>query len=134
MSASARLESAVKATVKEINAAAISRAKSGTNIMRNSAITVLGKDGSGRVYRGRAASAPGQPPAPDTGTLRDNWQELPVGISGNGGGVRIVLKIRSDVFYQQFLERGTRKMAARPHMEKILNKSLPKIAELFASI
>lgn len=134
MSAAADLEFAVRQTVQEINAAAISRGDRALNIMRNSALQVLGQNGSGRVYRnGHVASAPGQPPAPDTGSLRRNWQFQKL-VGGNGGGVRIILKARSQMFYQVFLEHGTRKMAPRPHMEKIKDKSIPEISALFTSI
>ena len=134
MSAGADLEIAVKATVQEINAAAISRSTRALQIMRDVALKVLGQDGSGRVYRnGHVASAPGQPPAPDTGSLRRNWQQMKL-VSGNGGGVRIIMRMKSMMFYQQFLEFGTRKMAPRPHVDKIQNQAKPKIAALFASI
>lgn len=134
MSVGADLEIAVKATVQEINAAAISRADRGLNILRNTALQVLGQNGSGRVYRnGHVASAPGQPPAPDTGSLRRNWQQSKL-VGGNGGGVRIIMRMKSMMFYQQFLEFGTRKMAPRPHVDKIQNQAKPKIAALFSSI
>ncbi len=129
-----QLEIEVKATVKEIEAAAISRATRGTNIMRNAAIEILGQDGGGRVYRGHVASAPGQPPAPDTGSLRDNWQEYAPIVSVGLGGVRIQLKIRSQMLYAGYLDRGTRKMKPRPFREKIREKSIPQVAALFGSI
>ena len=134
MSAGAQLEIAVKKTVEEINRAAVSRARRGTNILRNSALTVLSQETFGRVYRYGVASVPGATPNPQTGNLRRNWRELPVGITGGGGGVRIRIAIHSDIFYQQFLERGTRKMAPRPHMDKIRDKAYPEIANLFSNI
>lgn len=129
-----QLEIEVKATVEEILAAAASRAIRGTNIMRNAAIEVLGQDGSGRVYRGHVASAPGQPPAPDTGSLRNNWQEYAPIVSVGLGGVRIQLKIRSQMFYAVWLDGGTRKMKPRPFRERIADKSLPQVDALFSSI
>ena len=134
MSAGADLEIAVRQIVQEINAAARSRATRGTNILRNAALEVLGHDGSGRVYKnGRVASAPGQPPAPQSGSLRDNWQEQQL-VSGNGGGIRIIMKIRSDMYYAKFLDPGTRYIAQRPYIEPIKQKAKPAIASLFASI
>lgn len=134
MSSAADLEFEVKATVQEINAAAISRATRALNIMRNSILTVLSKNGSGRVYAGgRVASAPGETPAPQTGSLRRDWHGTK-NVLSNGGGVRIILRQRSDHFYQTFLEHGTRRMARRPHVDKIQNQAKPKIAALFASI
>lgn len=129
-----QIEIEVNATVKEILAAAASRATRGTNIMRNAAIEILGQDGGGRVYRGHVASAPGQPPAPDTGSLRDNWQEYAPIVSVGSGGVRIKLKIRSQMHYAVYLDKGTRKMAPRPFRERIADKSLPQVAALFSSI
>lgn len=131
MSAAADLEVAVKEIVQGINAAAISRADRGLNIMRNAALIVLGQDGSGRTYRnGHVASAPGQPPAPDYGNLRRNWQQRKY-ITGK---VRIVLQMKSRMFYAGFLEHGTRKMAARPFHDRIKQKALPEIQALYSNL
>ena len=134
MSSGAQLEIEVRACVKEINAAAISRADEALEIMRGVALKVLGHDGSGRVYRnGHVASAPGQPPAPDTGSLRRNWQQSKL-VGGNGGGVRIIMRLRSAMHYAKYLDPGTRYIAQRPYVKPIEDKSKPKIAALFASI
>ena len=134
MSAGADLEIAVKATVQEINAAAISRADRALEIMRGVALKVLGQDGSGRVYRnGHVASAKGEPPAPDTSSLRNNWRKLKT-IGSNGGGVRIIMRLRSMMKYASYLDPGTKYIAKRPYVEPIKEKSEPKIAALFSSI
>ena len=131
MSAAADLEVAVKEIVQGINAAAISRADRGLNIMRNAALIVLGQDGSGRTYRnGHVASAPGQPPAPDKGNLRRNWQQRKY-ITGK---VRIVLQMKSRMFYAGFLEHSTRRMAARPYHDRIKQKALPEIQALYSNL
>ena len=130
----AQLEIEVEKTVEEINAAAISRGDRALNVMRNCALEVLGHDGSGRVYRnGHVASSPGSPPAPDTGSLRRNWSQQKL-IGGNGGGVRIILRMRSQMFYAHFLDQGTRKMAPRPFTKPIEQKALPQVAALFSNI
>lgn len=129
----ADIEVAVRQIVQEINAAALSRADRGLNLLRNAALDVLGHDGSGRVYRGHVASAPGQPPAPDTGSLRRNWQQQKLA-QGHGGGVRIIMRIKSNVFYSKFLEHGTSRMLPRPYHDRIKNKAKPQIAALFANI
>ena len=130
----AQLEIDVKKSVQEINAAAISRGDRALNVMRNCALEVLGHDGSGRVYRnGHVASSPGSPPAPDTGSLRRNWSQQKL-IGGNGGGVRIILRMRSQMFYAHFLDQGTRKMAPRPFTKPIEQKALPQVAALFSNI
>lgn len=136
-----QLEIEVKGIVLEINANARGRAFRGVNLLRNAALEVLGQNGSGRVYkrgkegRVQVASVAGQPPAPDYGNLRKNWRQAVMAYpNGKGLGVRIHMKITSDMFYQPFLEHGTRKMAPRPHMERIKTKARPQITALFASI
>ena len=129
----AQLEFEVKNTVREIESAAATRSDSALNIMRNVAMETLGHNGSGRVYRGHVASAPGQPPAPDTGSLRANWSQQKL-IAGGGGGVRITLRLRSNMFYAIFQDPGTRYIAQRPFFKPIEQKSMPKVAALFASI
>ena len=124
----------VRRTVQEINAKALSFGDRALNIMRNVALDVLGKDGSGRVYRnGHVASAPGQPPAPDTGSLRRNWRQQKLA-TGGAGSLRIILRMKSMHFYQKFLEEGTRKMAPRPHVKKIEEKSRPQVAALYSNL
>ena len=125
---------AVKSIVKEINHKAISLADKSLNLMRNSALEVLGKNGTGRVYkRGKGfhvASSPGQPPAPDTGNLRRNWQAS----KQIGGSLRIRLKLKSKMFYFKYLQGGTSKMAKRPIIEPVKKKAVPKIEELYAAL
>ena len=125
----------VNSLVQEMNQNARSRARRGVNLLRNAALEVLGQNGSGRVYGKHVASAPGQPPAPDTGNLRRNWRQAVLAYpNGKGLGINIHMRITSDVFYADFLEHGTRKMAARPHRERIKTKARPQITALFASI
>ena len=138
--AARRLGIDVRGIVLEINGRLCSRAVRGVNIMRNAAIEVLSQNGTGRTYkRGKrgvhVASAPGQPPAPDTGNLRRNWRRQTYAHpNGKGLGVSVHMRITSDMFYQKFLEFGTRKMAPRPHQERIRTKARPKVAALFADI
>lgn len=121
--------------VGKINRQVVSRARRGTNILRNSAMVVLGHDGSGRRYGRHVASSPGQPPAPDTGNLRRNWREASfVTANGLGRGIDVKLQITSDTFYAKFLEHGTSRMAARPFVERIKTKARPDIVALFAGI
>lgn len=127
------LEAAIRETVLEINQKVRSQAARGVNYLRNAAIEVLSQNGGGRRYGSYVASAPGQPPAPDTGNLRRNWRQLPTVVTptGRGLGIRIKLAIKSDMPYQPFLEKGTRKMKPRPHINRIKAKARPKIAALF---
>ena len=66
---------------------------------------------SGRVYirggRAHQASAPGEPPAVDTGTLRNSVAGAMV------GDLTAVVGVGAP--YAHFLEFGTRKMAPRPY-------------------
>ena len=129
------LDAEIAFQVGQINRQIVSRSKRGTVILRNSASDVLGKNGTGRVYGRHIASSPGQPPAPDTGNLRRNWREQSfVQANGLGRGIDVKLQLTSDVFYQTFLELGTRKMTARPHIERIKTKAAPEIASLFGGI
>lgn len=68
---------------------------------------------TGRVYtfRGRKhqASAPGEAPANRTGRLANS-----VGYEASG---HHTLRVGEEAEYAAFLERGTRKMGRRPHLE-----------------
>ncbi|QQS25153.1 MAG: HK97 gp10 family phage protein [Actinomycetota bacterium] len=79
------------------------------------------KGGSGRTYRrGKVthrASAPGQPPAVDTGRLRSSiTHEL-----GAKGPV-LVARVGTNVTYAKHLELGTSKMRPRPFLRPALAK------------
>ena len=130
----ADIEHVVRSLVGEINQQAIALSTRALNIMRNSAVEVLGRNGTGRVYkRGRGfhvASSPGQPPAPDTGNLRRNWQQSKF-ISGK---LRIRLRLKSRMHYYDYLNSGTRKMAQRPIEKPVKEKATPKIRELYANL
>lgn len=116
----------------------------------------LSKPGKGRTYRigkGKAsgrnkrekgfhrASAPGHPPAADTGTLRRSWQ---VGGTRNvvdrrrlRHPIRPAISLGSAVKYASWLQYGTKRMAARPyvvaplervrkHAHRIIDKHISK--------
>jgi HK97 gp10 family phage protein len=78
---------------------------------------LLSTPGQGRLYpRGRTvvhrASAPGQPPAVDTGRLRASiTHTLP---ERDERGLRV--RVGTDVEYARYLEFGTRRMAPRPFL------------------
>jgi HK97 gp10 family phage protein len=81
---------------------------------------------SGVVYqkynpkRKHKSSAPGEPPASDTGFLVSNIKRF---IDGDGLGG----EVRSRAFYSKFLEFGTSKMLPRPFMFPALEKNRQKI-------
>lgn len=122
----------VSAVASGINQQAASRGARGVNAMRNAELEVLRGQRSGRVYRKYPfksrymASAPGETPARRSGNLRLHW---------NGrvwsSGTCIYLVLESGEKYAGYLEKGTRKMAARPFMDKIAEKAQPEVAAIF---
>lgn len=70
---------------------------------------------SGRIYGKHQASAPGQPPATDSGGLVKSisWRTFNRGLSAETG---------SNIFYAPFLEDGTSKMDPRPWLQPAYEK------------
>ena len=100
--------------------------------LRNASLEVLRGQRSGRVYRKPSggtyrASAPGEPPALRTGTLRRSWRPLYIGDERQNPA------IESSVPYADYMEDGTPggKIAPRPYEEKIKEKAMPKIREIY---
>lgn len=87
---------------------------------------------SGRIYKRRSivhqASAPGEPPASDTGFLVSNITKTAVEKSGT----ELSISVESKAPYSKFLEFGTRKMSARPFLQPALEKNRNKIKSKFA--
>ena len=87
---------------------------------------------SGRIYKRRSvvhqASAPGEPPASDTGFLVSNITKTAVEKSGTA----LSIAVESKAKYSKFLEFGTRKMSARPFLQPALEKNRNKIKGKFA--
>lgn len=115
-----------------------SRAYRAANELRNASLEVLNGQGGGRRYRlphGKGyytASAPGQPPARQSGVFRKSWQP-----SVEGGGDSFISKIESSHTVNGYvlgslLEDGTSKMAPRPHHDKIKEKAEPKIVRIYS--
>lgn len=77
---------------------------------------ILSTPGTGSVYGKHRASAPGQPPAPDTGRLRAATQaDTQVRREGDD----LVGRIVANTEYAAALETGTERMAARPFLGKL---------------
>lgn len=74
---------------------------------------ILRRPGSGKIYGKHQASAPGEPPATDTGNLRSNTNADP---NIREEGDDLVGRVVSNAEYAQALETGTERMAARPFM------------------
>jgi hypothetical protein len=113
----------------------------------------LSTAGSGRVYRigkgkrkGRnlrargmhRASAPGYPPAVDTGRLRasfitdqlGSWKYGFASITTNEG--RVVLNYGSSVVYAPVLEYGSNRVAARPYLRPSMDVFEKNVEKIFA--
>lgn len=88
---------------------------------------LLSTPGSGRIYkRGSVthqASAPGQPPAPDTGTLRASVHTDLSEIAG------LVARVGTNKAYGYWLEVGTSRMAARPWLKPTYDKHISGFIE-----
>lgn len=78
---------------------------------------------SGRVYRRNGglhrASAPGEPPANDTGALAGSIAVIQ--------SASLETAVGTSVNYAQFLESGTSRLAPRPLWERTLTEKLPSL-------
>lgn len=72
------------------------------------------------------ASAPGEPPASDTGTLVRNIIVVP-------DRANDLIRVIANTNYSLYLEQGTRRMKPRPFMIVALFNSIPKIRAVIAA-
>ena len=116
----------------------VARGVRATEELRNAALDVLSGERSGRIYRKRnsrstyRASAPGEPPASDSGNLRRNWRKEVGTAQISGGSVNISPAIISKEKYSGYLENGTSRMAPRPYRDRILEKAKPRIVSIYS--
>lgn len=82
---------------------------------------------TGRSYGNHRASAPGEPPAPDTGRLVGAIVAGPV--EQEKGDV--VGSIRANTEYAAALQLGTDKMAARPYLDVALDRNKDRLLAVF---
>lgn len=127
------LERTVAEMVEEIKGQVVSRGYRVSNEMRNAAMLTLRGRGHGRRYRVPGtkkfytASAPGEVPAVRTGLFRMSWEPGSYA-SQLGGSLNVLSKIESrqkvgSYLLGDLLEKGTSRMAPRPHQDKIKFKS-----------
>lgn len=125
----------------------------GVQYLRNAELKVLSGQRSGRrynvpgtgrvkyykrthkaaiTYRTYAASAPGEPPAVRTGTLRTSWQPV---VKDLPDGVHLRLNTsQNGRKYPGYLENGTGKMAPRPYVKRIQEMAEPQIRRAYRNI
>ena len=148
------LDDTVEQIVENIKQEMERRSYLAANELRNSALQVLcgqrrgrrykvpgtyrkqldkatGKKRNGRYY---TASAPGEPPAVRTGVFRMSWQPTAQVVYGS-----YISRIESDARTDnerynlgEILENGTSRMAPRPYVDRILEKSEPGIVKIYA--
>lgn len=91
---------------------------------------ILSRPGTGKVYGKHRASAPGQPPAPDTGRLRNSVQaDQNVRRDGND----LVGRIVANDTKAAALEKGTERMAARPFLSLLKSDYGPRLVRAFTA-
>ncbi len=112
----------VQETVQKVFNGVLSRGTRAANELRKVEIEVLSN---------ASPSKPGSPPGVRTGVLRMSWQPTVEGVSRGTKSVTLSPTIRSNVKYAPYLEYGTSRMAARPYMDKIKEKALPRIAAIY---
>ena len=104
------------------------RALRASMVLKNSSIEVLRGLRSGRLYGSHRASAPGEPPAVKSGTLRDSWRPVQYGARHASPA------IETNVPYTGYMENGTPGglIAPRPFADKIVQKSQGEVSAIYA--
>lgn len=131
------LKAEVGNLMSKVTDGAKSRGYRAANELRNAALQVLRGQRSGRVYKKPhsrtttyTASAPGEPPAVRSGQLRVSWRPIAES-EKEAGAITVKPAIRTDKKYAPILQDGSKKMAARPFEEPIIEKAKPKVKEIF---
>lgn len=88
----------------------------------------LSRPGTGRIYGKHQASAPGQPPAADTGDLRRKTQaDTQVGRDGDD----LVGRLVANTEYAHGLEVGTERIAPRPFLGLLATDHADELRDAF---
>lgn len=119
--------------LNQVNAELPARAASAAQSLRNASLEVLRGRRGGRTYRKPGggtytASAPGEPPAVRTGTLRRSWRTVQYGANHQNPA------IETNVPYTGYMENGTPggMIAPRPFEAKIVEKAKPEVEAIYA--
>jgi hypothetical protein len=156
---SIEFEAFVQSSIESIKRQMANRGYRAANTLRNKAVNEVLRGqrhgrkyivpGTGRMhynkrkhtaritYKYYTASAPGEPPAVRTGEFRLSW--LPeVDITANGN-YSVTSKIESGIkvgkngyLLGDILEEGTSRMAPRPYKEKVQDKALNEIVNIYS--
>lgn len=94
---------------------------------------LLSQPGSGRIYprgkgRSHQASAPGEPPAPDTGELRRRTQ---ADTQVRRDGDTLVGRVVVNTEYAAGLEVGTERVAPRPYLSRLRDDHADELHQAF---
>lgn len=102
-----------------------------TQVLRKTELEILAGTRNGVKYKSlpNRSSAPGEAPAAQSGKLRQEWDDI-TERQGNGHTSIVTSRITSTTPYAGYLEEGTERMAARPFVDKILEKAEPEILEI----
>jgi len=103
-------------TVKRQAAGNEKAARAGALVLVREIKLELSKPGSGRIYGTHQASAPGQPPAVDTGVLRNS-------IDFEVLEAEQKVRVGSGVDYAPLLEFGTPRILPRPFMRAAFERA-----------
>lgn len=97
-----------------------------TNTLRNVELEVLSKGGSGKKYKRlpNRSSAPGETPAPQSGNLRQDWNDETL-IEGN----RVTSRLKSNVKYAGWLEDGTKRWLNDPLSIQLRRKQSRRLSK-----
>lgn len=105
--------------------------RAATQDARAITVTLLSQPGTGRIYtRGKTvthqASAPGQPPAPDTGRLRAAVQTE---VTRSNWDVVGTVSVNTE--YAAGLELGTEKVKPRPYLSRVPREFAGRLRAVF---
>ena len=117
----------------KLESVATQRMTAAANEVRNETIKTLSGNRTGRTYKvpgtqvTYTASAPGEPPAVQTGQLRNSIRD---NVYSEGKSVKG--EVGTELMKGLWLEKGTSKMAPRPWLEPSFNKSLERVKEILS--
>lgn len=144
-SARVYIERAVIARMTDVNREMMRRATSASWELASASNVVLRGEKGGRTYKRASrndfyqASAPGEAPAEKEGAFLESWTTM-TPVMSSGQGTEITAGISSDLIVEgkskdyvlgELLEKGTRRMAARPYKQQILDMAMPRIVAIF---